>query len=672
MQDIERKAIETFTKNMAYFSMEHPDLHKKIELLSLAIENGQYKEKYALEYKEDGYFDLLELESGKWLYGSSSSEMAKQAASRVNYSKNNGVIETFYNFKFDQKAVDTARSTDPTASSFATTAPVISYIDSIIDKNTTTMRHIYKFIFFGTGLGLHLKEIDRKIDANIYLIIEDDLEIFRSSLFVTDYFEIGKKSRLFFSIMENDYIFKETFNRFLHEAFIRNSYLKYFLFNDSYLHKIRKIQNFIVTSSHITYPHHRLLQKNIRTLETLREDFKFFDVSKSHNAELFMKRPVILVAAGPSLDKNIEWLKKSAEHATVVALFMTTPTLFRHGILPDVIVHVDEQEHPVLSTLSKVEDHSLYGRSVFFLSPSVEMKLFKNIIDKEKTYMFEDRTRYRFEMGSLEGFSVGEIAYALTLIWGTKELYLLGLDLALDRETGKTHSEGHMSAQNRVETGRTEEGEVVSLRGSTFEVKGNFGGTVKTTPLFDMSIHRINFFTGKLKGANRRVYNLNDGAFFEECIPTRAETVDLGKIPVKDERFTDELAEVFDTHADNRMSPRELDMFELRIKDAREKLQAVKTFSETRQPSVGQFQAAFTEVASHLITTPDGHISELSQILIIYLQNIGGYMGDFFNTKGVDNPKRHIKYLQRAVSEQLIKIIEKYLDAITAGKPAAQ
>ncbi len=235
MQDIEQKAIETYTKNLSYLSKEHPDLHRKIELLSLALQNGQYKEKYAIEYKEEGYFDLLELSTGKWLYGSHSGKLAKKAALGVNYNKTDGVIETFYNFKFDESAVNTAKNTDPTISSFATTAPVISYIDGIIDKKNTTMRKIYKFIFFGTGLGLHIDEIDRKIDASIYLIVEDNLEIFRASLFVTDYSRIGKKSKIHFSIMDNDYSFKEKFNKFFHDAFIRNNYLKYFLFQEACL-----------------------------------------------------------------------------------------------------------------------------------------------------------------------------------------------------------------------------------------------------------------------------------------------------------------------------------------------------------------------------------------------------------------------------------------------------
>ncbi len=671
MQDIEQKAIETYTKNLSYLSKEHPDLHRKIELLSLALQNGQYKEKYAIEYKEEGYFDLLELSTGKWLYGSHSGKLAKKAALGVNYNKTDGVIETFYNFKFDESAVNTAKNTDPTISSFATTAPVISYIDGIIDKKNTTMRKIYKFIFFGTGLGLHIDEIDRKIDASIYLIVEDNLEIFRASLFVTDYSRIGKKSKIHFSIMDNDYSFKEKFNKFFHDAFIRNNYLKYFLFQENYLDKIRKIQNFIVTSSHITYPHHKLLEKNIRTLKTLGDRYKFFDVSKTHDSKLFSSRPVILVAAGPSLDKNIEWLKKNAKYATVVALFMTTPILFSHGIEPDIIVHVDEQEHPVLSTLSKVDDLNLYGKSIFFLAPSVKMDLFKGISEKNRCYLFEDRTRYRFEMGFLEGFSVGEIAYALTLIWGTKELYLLGLDLAVDTETGKTHAKGHMSAQQRLEANGTEDTQTVSLRGSIFEVKGNFGKTVSTTPLFDMSIHRVNYFTKTLKRKYQTVYNLSDGAYFEETIPTKPENAELGKLfSSKSDGSIPDLIGYFDTHADEKMSPKEIEMFELRIQEAEKKLHTLEKFAETRHPSIMQFQSAFTDIASDMITSPENQISELSQILIIYLQNIGGYMGDFLNTREIDNPKRHIKYLQKSVADQLMKIIKKYIEAIKAGNPA--
>ncbi len=671
MHDIEQKAIEIYTKNLAYLSKEHPDLHRKIELLSLAIQNGQYKEKYAIEYKGDGYFDLLELATDKWLYGSNSKELAKKAADRINYNKTDGVIETFYNFKFEESASDTAKNTDPTISPFATTAPVISYINNIIDKRDSTMQKIYKFIFFGTGLGVHIDEIDKKIDASIYLIVEDDLEIFRASLFVTDYSRIGAKSKIYFTIMDNDYNFKEIFNKFFHEAFIRNNYLKYSLLNEGYLDKIRKIQNFIVTSSHITYPHHKLLEKNIRTLKTLDEHYKFFNVSKPHHSQIFSTRPVILVAAGPSLDKNIEWLKNNSEYATVVALFMTTPILFKHGITPDIIIHIDEQDHPVLSTLSNIDDLNRYRESIFFLAPSVKIDLFKGISQKNRCYLFEDRTRYRFEMGFLEGFSVGEIAYALTIIWGTKELYLLGLDLAVDKETGKTHAKGHISEQHRFEANETADTQTVSLRGSIFEVKGNFRKTVATTPLFDMSIHRVNYFTKTLKQGNQNIYNLSDGAYFEEVTPIRPEDVNLGKdYERKSDGLLQDLLECFDSYASEKMTPKELEMFNLRIQEAEKKLEAVERFAETRYPSIIQFRAAFTDIASNMITPPENQISELSQILIIYLQNIGGYVGDFLNTKEVDNPKRHIKQLQKIIAGQLKRIIKKYLEAIRAGSPA--
>lgn len=663
MDDLQSRAIKTYRDNLGYFAKEHPDLHKKLLLFEEAIQSGRYKEKFALEYRPEGFFDVLDTESGNWLYGTSSVEHAGKMAREINYRKDQGVIETFYNFSFDEKGVEVAKQADPSASRFVTTAPIIDYVAHSIDKHETTMKEIYKFIFLGVGLGLHIAEIHKKIGARVYFVTEENLEIFRLSLFVTEFSTIGRESKIYFSVMENDFSFKERFNAFFHDAFIRNNYIKYALFYGDYEKKIKQIQNFIVTQSHLTYPHDKLLRKNIRVLERIHEKRKFFDLSTCYSQSPLRQRPLILVAAGPSLNREIEWLKTNAPYATVVALFMTSAILEKEGIVPDIVVHVDEQSEPVAKTLKRMENpENFFRNSVFFLAPSVDMALFEPLIDGENVYFFEDRTRYRFELGHLEGFSVGEIAYALSLIWGADEIYLLGLDLALDAESGKTHAGGHISG----EKSRTAEdsGDAVSLRGSTFEVRGNFLEKVMTTPLFDMSIHQVNRFTREIKNENQKVYNLGNGAFFERTVPMASEKVSFVSLAEKRPEERSALSEFFDENASSNMSEKEKSAFLERVKEANEKLRDVQEFGRCRYPRMSAFSEGFIELASEMIRSPHANANELSQILIIFLENVGGYIGDFFNTREIDNPKRHIKQLQKLVSAQFEKIIGAYLTAL--------
>ena len=661
MQEIQAKAMQTFQNNLIYFSKTHSKVYDKLDILNQAIENGSYKERYALEYK-NGYFDVLDTVTNQWLYGSDSVKKAKDEADSVNYKKNKGVIETFYNYKFDEKAVDAANDEDPSTSQFVTTAPVIGFIDKLYDKNTT-MRLIYKFIFFGVGLGTHIEAIHKKIHSFMYLIIEDNLEIFRLSLFVTDYSKIANESELYFSIMESDSGLKDIFNSFFHNSFIRNNYIKYSILYPHYREKVSKIQKYIVSQSSNTYLQDKLLIKSLKVVESVFGKYNFFDISKHYEKNsLFSKRPLVLIAAGPSLGKEIKWLKENAQFVTVVSLFMATPILYKAGIKPDIIVHVDEGEVPVRETFLKMPSKDFFSSCIFLLSPSSSLKLFEDIVQKDKIFLFEDRTRYMFSKGFLEAFSVGEVAYALTLIVGAKELYLLGLDLALDAKTKSSHVKGH-SGFDTSSLKKAEESDAVSLRGTEFFVKGNFLEEVPTLPVFDMSIYMVNEFTKKFKKDYQNIYNLSNGAYFNDTIPTRSSTVKFSNFSKKEQPdFKDHILSFFSANSSNCMNDDEKAAFRQRFDEAQKKKEAILSFSKQRYPSMSQFQEAFVKMASEIIISSNANMIELSQILIIYLENIGGYIGDFFNTVEINNPKRNIKHFQKIISLQLLKLVDKYME----------
>ena len=664
MESIQNKAMTKYQNNMLFFSEKHPELFKKLSLFDMAIQNGQYQERYILEYKPEGYFDVLDTVSNEWLYGTSSIEQAKKIAKSVNYSKEKGVIETFYNFSFDDKAMDYAMEEDPTISQFVLSAPVIGYINKVVNKKNL-IKKIYKFIFFGAGLGLHIEEIYKKIHPYIVLIIEDNLELFRLSLFVTDYKNLSERSDIYFAVMSNDNELKKEFNKFYSNSIIHNNYIKYDLFYENYREKIAKIQSYIVTHTTLTYPYDKLLKKNIRVVDSISSKFNFFDVSKHYdNKTIFSKRPVVLVATGPSLDKNMEWLKRNAPHVIIVALFMTSVKLSKYGVYPDIVVHIDEGRAPVEDTIKNIVDKEKFFKNAqFLLSPSVEMDLFLKITQKERIYLFEDRTRYKFKNGHLESFSVGEIGYALSLLFGAKDIYLLGLDLALDPETKLSHSEDHVSSKSLNKIKDSLSSDSVSLRESEFMVRGNFLDKVPTTPLFDMSIHRVNFFTKTLKKEYQKVYNLNNGAYFEETMPTIAKDIDLSRFGEKG-CIEEEIEEFLKNNSSSELDVDEKIALEERRKDADKKIDDIRSFAEGKYPAMDQFHDAFVLISGKVITPGYEKATELSGIYHIYLGYVGGYIGDFFNSTGVSNPKKHIKKLQKIISLQLLKIADKYKEAL--------
>lgn len=64
-------------------------------------------------------------------------------------------------------------------------------------------------------------------------------------------------------------------------------------------------------------------------------------LSGSSASPLPVEKQPVLVAAGPTLDRGIEWLRRYRESLFLVAVSSAVPPLARRGIAPDLIVHTD-------------------------------------------------------------------------------------------------------------------------------------------------------------------------------------------------------------------------------------------------------------------------------------------------------------------------------------------
>ena len=62
----------TFLANLAFLSEYDNELYHRVDELSRIIENGTYKERYALEFNmQDGDFDIYDIVNDKYLYNKS-------------------------------------------------------------------------------------------------------------------------------------------------------------------------------------------------------------------------------------------------------------------------------------------------------------------------------------------------------------------------------------------------------------------------------------------------------------------------------------------------------------------------------------------------------------------------------------------------------------------------
>lgn len=674
MNSVEDLALQTYHKNIDYFSSQHPEVYKKLNILNLAIESGQYVERYALDYK-DGYFDIQELKSGQYLYASDSGEISKQVAKQVNFSKAQNVIETFYNRNLTkqdaQKYNDILGSiSDP----LYATSNIIYYTSKTLPKASSSFKRIEKYIYFGVGIGEHLKLIQEKIHSSKVMIVEDDIELFRLSLFCTDYEKVFVSSKVFYSVAEDSIGFKKVYGSFALAGYNHNHYLKYTIFSDNYIGKIKQIQDIVVGSSILSHPYSMQLMNYLKTPEYLVECYKYLDISQIHESNIFSQKPVILVAAGPSLAKHIEWLKQNKDRFTLVAVLASIQTLTANDIKPDIVINIDA--HQVILKFFKGVDFKKYLSDTKFIFSSLVNKKVSNIIPKENLYMFESLTNYKVGFGSLSGSSVGETSYSMLLTLGVKELYLLGLDLALNPDTMQHYANDEYNT-TKLQADKPKEDIFNTQLGKTITyVKGNFLDEVPSLPLFVESIFAFSHITEHKKEESVEVYNLNNGAYLDGASPLEVEAMKLENLPCLDKQslsYKNSIESFLSSISQDLPSKQDVQNLQDSVEEAVRLYDILKLYHEKKSFSnTQQYMLHFSKLINELIGLNKETRYDINAIMHAYIQYISPYIFDFLNTKELKNPKKHIKYINNTFVKQVGKMIRVYVDTMKIYKVFAE
>lgn len=102
MINIEKEILNNYTKNLEYLEKNHKDLYDRIKLFELAVELKEIKEKYALEYKENRYFDILDLEKKDYIYGRDSNTYSQEIVNNLDLNPEKNSFRTFYNVEYEK------------------------------------------------------------------------------------------------------------------------------------------------------------------------------------------------------------------------------------------------------------------------------------------------------------------------------------------------------------------------------------------------------------------------------------------------------------------------------------------------------------------------------------------------------------------------------------------
>ncbi len=200
------------------------------------IENGTYKERYALEFNmQDGDFDIYDIVNDKYLYNKSPKRFNNDLIRKVDFDEKSSILNVAKHFLYEfQEEVDRKDRFEfedselVSAMTFNDTWEYSKITNDFLINRKRRLKDIKKFIFMGTLLGRHIPRVAKKIDAKIYLVLERNLEIFRLSLFTVDYTILAENDGVIFSIMDDTNNLGEKNNEIFKYWKFRKLYIKVF------------------------------------------------------------------------------------------------------------------------------------------------------------------------------------------------------------------------------------------------------------------------------------------------------------------------------------------------------------------------------------------------------------------------------------------------------------
>ncbi len=195
--------------------------------------------------------------------------------------------------------------------------------------------------------------------------------------------------------------------------------------------------------------------------------------------------PAVIVAAGPSLDKNCHWLKTARDSMVIICVDTALKTLLKNGVTPHLVVALDALLHNYFHMAgAERPDYTLVVNPVTYPLILTECAG-PMMITSYSEPMVQWLEQFTGELGeNLTGGSVATAAFDLAIRMGCSPIILTGQDLAF---TGnRTHSGGGANdefvynAAGEMNVAETMHDEAIS-RENPGIVNGDFGHLLKSS-----------------------------------------------------------------------------------------------------------------------------------------------------------------------------------------------
>jgi len=338
-------------------------------------------------------------------------------------------------------------------------------------------------IFLGFGLGYQvlaaLNDFSKTLNIQHVIIVEKDIHLFKTALTFLDLSQVIRHPNIkFFIGQQPDELFV-SLRKYFREISDISGFFRSLktvimpsanLLEGQYYREAMDALRFSV--QHLMQsigndPYDSLLGVEY-TLENLKPILE--DPGIASFKDLFKGKPGIVIGAGPSLNKNIHFLKEAYHKALLISVDAALKPLIEAGIRPHITTNIErlKGQDAFFSGLDNLED------TFFVFCPVVHPSTYDayqgpKIIAHRYEEIMEWLESGKGALGG--GPMVGNFAFSIAHYLGCNPIIMVGQDLSF-KPTGSTHVKGMVFG--------TQE----SYRDDMSEVEGNFGDILMTNRTF--------------------------------------------------------------------------------------------------------------------------------------------------------------------------------------------
>jgi hypothetical protein len=420
-------------------------------------------------------------------------------------------------------------------------------IDFLESANAET--RMDSLLVVGVGLGFHIQELFAKKKVKHCLLYEPQADFFFASLFTVDYFQLmiaceREGGKLRFQIGGEQLAFKESVSEMVEEIghfHLARMFIYKHYANEATDTAIKSLMPLIesLVSMWGFFEDEAMGLKH--TVKSIRQGQRFIDTCASGN-NFLAEHPFFVVGNGPSLDKNIEYLRNIQDEAIVVSCGSALHTLLSSGIKPDFHVEVErttgiDQAHELAAQMEGFRDVHLIGLNTLHestLDCFSEKSLYLKAFDLGALFIEGLNSDRHFRQTRFCNPTVANGALAFAHLMGFRDIALFGVDCGYADET--RHHASASSYFDQEWSLYEHHNQRMSLRHreAASIVPGNFGGQVWTNRNYNETRHALEKQVSTWP-EDTKLYNCSAGAKIDGYKPASSQDL-LTRGPIQNKK----------------------------------------------------------------------------------------------------------------------------------------